>query len=129
MSLLDRIQELANRESVSIKQIERECGIGNGTIRKWGTQSPSIENVRKVANYLRVPLSYLIDEESNGATNFSKGEEEIFRLIHPLSEIDKIKVAGVIEHYLGIRPQHKSSVRANELGEVFKKSSISQPRK
>lgn len=102
MNILERIQELASERDVSIKRIERECGMGNGTIRKWGTQSPSIENVRKVANYLHVSLSCLIDEEDVGKnlTGFTKSEEDLLRLVHPLSEIDKIKVIGVIENYL-----------------------------
>ena len=40
MNLRDRIKELANQRKVSVAELERALGFGNGSISKWNKQSP-----------------------------------------------------------------------------------------
>lgn len=60
LNLYEKIKELASRKGVSIRQIEEHFGYGNGTIRRWGTQNPSIDKVRNIANYFNVSVDYLL---------------------------------------------------------------------
>ena len=68
--LLTNIRRLCNEKHVSIAKLERETEIGNGTISRWGTSSPSFKNVQKVAEYFGVSIGELLsaDEESSAVT-------------------------------------------------------------
>lgn len=60
MNLRDRIKELANQRKVSVAELERALGFGNGSISKWSKQSPSTEKLKQVADYFQVSLDYLV---------------------------------------------------------------------
>ncbi|OQR15195.1 helix-turn-helix domain-containing protein [Ligilactobacillus salivarius] len=60
MNLRDRIKELANQRKVSVAELERTLGFGNGSISKWNKQSPSTEKLKQVADYFQVSLDYLV---------------------------------------------------------------------
>lgn len=47
----EKVTKLCQDKNISIAKLERECEMGNGTVRGWKTSSPSIENLKKVANY------------------------------------------------------------------------------
>ena len=68
--LLTNIRRLCSKKPVSIAKLERETGISNGTISRWDTSSPSIENVQKVAEYFGVSIDELLsaDEEPSAVT-------------------------------------------------------------
>ena len=44
----------------AIAKLEKETGISNGTISRWDTSSPTIENVQKVAEYFGVTVDELL---------------------------------------------------------------------
>lgn len=60
MNLRDRIKELANQRKVSVAELERALGFGNGSISKWNKQSPSTEKLKQVADYFGVSTDYLL---------------------------------------------------------------------
>ena len=60
--LFKNIAKLCKEKGVSIARLEREIGIGNGTVARWGTSSPTVDNVRKVADYFGVTVDNLISE-------------------------------------------------------------------
>ena len=61
--LLERIKALCNKKNIKIKSMEKELGLGNGTIGKWKTTSPSADNLYAVANYLGTTMEYLMGVE------------------------------------------------------------------
>lgn len=61
--LLKNVIKLCEEKSVSIARLEREVGIGNGTISRWGTSSPTVENVQKVAKFFGVTVDELLAPE------------------------------------------------------------------
>lgn len=62
--LLANITQLCKDKGISIAKLEREIGISNGTIGRWDVSSPSVDNVRKVANYFEVTVDSLISTAS-----------------------------------------------------------------
>ena len=60
--VLENIQRLCKENGISIARLERETGIGNGTISHWDTSSPKIVNVKAVADYFGVTLDDLMKE-------------------------------------------------------------------
>ena len=52
------ISSLCSKKGISIARLERETDIGNGTIRRWEKNSPTIDNLKKVADY----FGHTVDE-------------------------------------------------------------------
>lgn len=59
MSFYERLIGLIEKNNLTIRKVERECGLANASIRRWETQSPRLDSVVSVANYLQVSVDYL----------------------------------------------------------------------
>lgn len=59
-SLVDRIETKIKEKGLTFKGVERECGLGNGTIKRWAEQSPRLDKLVTVAEYLQVSLDFLV---------------------------------------------------------------------
>ena len=60
MSIVDRLQAIVKERGTTFKQLERNVGLGNGTIRRWEEQSPRLDKLTKVADYLQISLEFLV---------------------------------------------------------------------
>ena len=60
MDLYQKIRELALLKGVSIAELERSLDFANGSLKKWGKQSPSSERLKLVADYFEVTTDYLL---------------------------------------------------------------------
>jgi hypothetical protein len=61
--ILDVIVKLCKEHNVSISKVEKDCGIGNGTIRGWNKSFPRTDNLKKVADYFGVTIEELLTED------------------------------------------------------------------
>lgn len=68
MSLVDRISQKAKERGHTFKSLEREVGLGNGTIKRWEVQSPRLDGLVKVAEYLQVSLDEIVFGDRQAAT-------------------------------------------------------------
>lgn len=68
MSMVERLQRIAKERGTNFKQIEQKCGIGNGTMRRWDVQTPRLDKIKAVADYLNVSIDYLVYGSSVSAT-------------------------------------------------------------
>jgi transcriptional regulator with XRE-family HTH domain len=64
MDIYGNIRTLAAKKGYSIRQLEEKLGFGNGTFRRWNTNSPSIDKVIKVADALNVTVEELVGKEN-----------------------------------------------------------------
>lgn len=60
--VIEAINRLCKENDISIFKLEKACGIGNGTIARWGESSPSVANLKKVADYFNVSLDEFLKE-------------------------------------------------------------------
>lgn len=58
--IYDKIKEICKKKGMSISSVEEKAGLGNGTITKWNTSSPTVENLKAVADVLKVRVSKLL---------------------------------------------------------------------
>jgi transcriptional regulator with XRE-family HTH domain len=56
------IVSLIEKSGRSIYSVEKSLGFGNGAIRRWAKNSPSISKLYALSNYLNVSVAELIDE-------------------------------------------------------------------
>jgi transcriptional regulator with XRE-family HTH domain len=62
------VKALADKEGLSIAELEKKAGLSNGTIGKWIESSPKVDSLVKVANVLGVGINKLV----NGPVNEAK---------------------------------------------------------
>lgn len=102
MSIKNRIQELAQTHKTTIAEVERNLGLGNGTISKWDKRSPSTQKLQMVADYFDVSADYLLGRE-----NYFDIETDLERSIDnahsfdgkPISDKDREKVKNILRGY------------------------------
>lgn len=59
-ALVDRLERKIKMKGLTFNRIERELGLGNGTIKRWNDQSPRLDKLTAVAQYIGVSLDYLV---------------------------------------------------------------------
>ena len=64
--IYDKIAALAKEKGISIMRLERETGLGTGTIGKWVKSSPSVSLLKKVADYFGKTVDYFVTDSSKG---------------------------------------------------------------
>lgn len=68
-TLIERIEHVIKARGTNFKRVERECGLGNGTIKRWGEQSPRLDKLALVSEHLQVSLDYLVFGRSCSETS------------------------------------------------------------
>lgn len=63
MTIYERIQEIAKRKRLTVRDIERHLGYANGSLRKWKSNANS-ERLLEVADFLGVTTDYLLGKTS-----------------------------------------------------------------
>lgn len=94
MSIVTRVQEIAEKNHTTIKAIEREVGIANGSIRRWDESSPSCEKARKVAEYLNISLEWLITGKTR---DYTTEEQEIINAYRHQDEGTKRAICKILD--------------------------------
>lgn len=59
--ILKKIEKIAKDNNISIGALEKKLGFGNATIRSWDKCSPSVEKLKKVADYFGVSIEYFLE--------------------------------------------------------------------
>ena len=58
--VFENILRECEERGITIAKLEKESGLKNGTIRKWKNGNPTIASLEKVADYLKVSVSWLL---------------------------------------------------------------------
>lgn len=61
--MLEKIKKLCKERGISINDLEKACGIGRNTIYKWGESSPTVDNLKAVAEFFGCTVDELLKEE------------------------------------------------------------------
>ena len=60
--LADKIRALCESRGKLIGAVEADCGLSVGAISKWNTSSPTVKNLKRVADYFGVTVDELLQE-------------------------------------------------------------------
>lgn len=63
--LVERIKQLAIEKGISLAQLEKKLGFGNGSINKWTKSTPSGDKLLSVADYFNVSTDYLLGRSNS----------------------------------------------------------------
>ena len=70
--LYTNILNICRQRDITISELERVAGLGNGVVRKWDDASPTLRSVIAVANYLGVTLDELVNSPHEGSVTDSE---------------------------------------------------------
>lgn len=109
--LTERIKSLAEPLGMTFASIERDIGIGRGTIRKWDINCPAADKLLRVANLLNTSIDFLLTGNCSNST-LSVSDIEWLSLIHQLPKETQYEFRGEIKGYL--KRLNEESVAADE---------------
>lgn len=59
--LYAKIESLCKDKGISIAKLEKDCDIGNATIRRWDKSFPRIDTLKKVADFFGKPIEFFLE--------------------------------------------------------------------
>ena len=62
--ILQNIKRLCLDNSITIAELERKTGIGNGVIARWADGRPRVDLLKRVADYFGCTVDDLLKEDS-----------------------------------------------------------------
>lgn len=79
MNTFQRIQNLANKNGLSIAELERILNLSNGSIARWKKSAPSSKGLTLIADYFDVSVDYLLGREKEEYSGEKEDEVQMFR--------------------------------------------------
>lgn len=61
--LADKIRTLCESRGKTIGAVEAACGLSIGAISKWNVSSPTVRNIKAVADYFGTTVDDLLKED------------------------------------------------------------------
>ena len=104
--LTERIKSLADPLHMTFASIERDVGIGRGTIRKWDANCPAADKLLRVADFL------ITGEADNSFSFLTNSDAEWLTLIHQLPPEAQYEFRGELKGYL--KRLNEESVAADD---------------
>jgi len=106
---VNNIRAACEAKGITLAQLERALGIGNGVIARWenSVKSPPIDRVVEIAKYLEVTVSSLLSEDINEKTA-SPIEDEAVRIGRRYSELPesgKGAVRALLDYFEEAKPR------------------------
>lgn len=103
--LLDRVDGLINEHSMTRAELERKTGLSAGSIRNWNKSIPSVDKLKKVADYFDVSVDYLLGRSEN--MNNTDMDTKLERMMDnamsydgkPISDEDRPIIKGILKAY------------------------------
>ena len=60
--IVDKIRKLCADNRISLAALEREVGLGNGVIARWGEMNPRVDRLKAVADFFGCTVDELLEE-------------------------------------------------------------------
>ncbi len=124
MNIFYIIKNLCDENNITIFELEKYIGISRGVLYTWKKSSPSVEKVRKVAEYFNISMDYLVNHNVKGENIIhitDKNDREIVNKFLSLNDKNnKIRVEGLIDYFCLEEQKHKDYEK--ELIKILKSS-------
>jgi len=63
--IFENIEALCKSRGTNLSRLERDVGLSNATIRRWASSSPSVDNLKLVADYFGVTIDELMRDKTS----------------------------------------------------------------
>lgn len=104
MTLLERIKQVAQKQGMSLTELNNKAGFGTNVIYSWKSKTPSVDKIEAVANVLNVSTDYLLGRTSEPHDKSTFSEEtdaqSFFRIdLSDIPEKDRPKIKKQMEQF------------------------------
>lgn len=130
LTINEVIRQLLKEQGKKQRELADYVGVRQNTVSDWivKDKSPLSNYVYRIRDFFDVSYDYLFtgqEKKESSPLELTQGERELFKLVHPLSETDKMKVTGVVEQYLltkypRIEVPEPLDLRRLQLDQLFK---------
>ena len=62
MTFKAKIRDLCQKKGLTVYKIEKDLGLGNGTISHWDKSDPKVQTLQKVCDYLNVTMDEVLKD-------------------------------------------------------------------
>lgn len=83
MNAFDRVKSLADKQKISIVELEERLGFGKNSLYRWKTSAPASDKLKKVADYFNVTTDYLLGRTDTPQFT-RKDEKDVQRLLQEM---------------------------------------------
>ena len=92
--MVNRIIALIKEKGMSVDSVEKQLGFGNGAIKRFGINSPSIDKIILLSDFLNVSIDYLIYGNEKKLP-LKDNEQELVDFYNMLPEYGQAKLIGI----------------------------------
>ncbi len=85
MEIVERIKELCRQKGTTMGTLEKELGLGNGSIRRWDEKTPGADKILLIADRLEVSTDWLLTGKN--ITEMTPDELKLVELYRNTNEI------------------------------------------
>ena len=117
--MVDRLLALIKQKGLSVSAVERKLGFGNGAIKRFSTNSPSIDKIIALSNFLNASVEYILFGKQQTSYEISCDLQE---LIDNYNSVDSLSKAMIRE-----RAKTLAELANERASEQLKKSTDSIP--
>ena len=82
--MVEIIRELCKQRNTTLKTLEKELNLGNGTIARWDDSSPAVAKVARVAEYFGVSVDFIYSGQEKRPAEAGQ-RDELIRLFESAS--------------------------------------------
>ena len=94
--MVDRILALIKQKGLSVSAVEKQLGFGNGAIKRFSTNSPSIDKIIAISNFLNTSVEFILFGKET-AQAFSEDVNKLITYYNSLNDMEKGIILGKAE--------------------------------
>ncbi len=97
--MVERIMQKLQELGLTANAVEKKLGFGNGAIKRFATNSPSIDKIVSLSNMLNVSIDWLVTGKEN-ESQLTENETELLHIFSQFSDREQLKIIGQLENEL-----------------------------
>ena len=103
MNIFYIIKNLCDKRKITIFELERQIGISRGILYTWKKSSPSVEKVKKVAEFFNVSMDELVNHKVEDNDVVEVENEEDRKVVNKILSLNdrnnKLKDEGLMDYF------------------------------
>lgn len=119
MSFFDRLEKLIEEKNITFTELERNVGLGRGTISNWKKSYPTYDKLIKVVNYLKADISWLMQDDLESSSCINMMQEAPVAYLNSNKYNQSENYEPTVKQALDIIMRELSNERSNEESRIL----------